>query len=141
MKLRLDLPPAQPTEQLLYAQLLEWGTRLGLAALVLGFAVYMQGLVAPHVPLERLVEAWVYPVDQYLALTQSPTGWGWLALVLRGDISGMLGIALLAGCSLPGLLLLVPLYLERGDKAFAAFCLAEVVVVVLAASGWLAVGP
>jgi hypothetical protein len=35
---------------------------------------------------------------------------------------------------------LVPLYLTRGDKAFAAVCLAEVLVVVLAASGWLAGG-
>jgi hypothetical protein len=38
------------------------------------------------------------------------------------------------------LLALVPLYLRRGDKAFAALCLAEVAVVLLAASGWLSGG-
>jgi hypothetical protein len=130
----------QAVEQLLYAQLLDWGTRAGLLVLVLSFAAYMSGLAAPHVPLEQMVHVWSHPVDRYLELTQSPTGWGWLALVHRGDIAGLVGIAILAGCSLVCLLALVPLYLRRGDKAYAALCLAEVAVVVLAASGWLSGG-
>ena len=76
----------------------------------------------------------------FLELSNSPTGWGWLALVGRGDIAGLLGIAILAGSSVLCLLALVPIYLARGDKAFVAVCLAEVAVVVLAASGWLAGG-
>lgn len=130
----------QAAEQLLYAQLLDWGTRAGLLVLVLSFAAYMFGLAAPHVPLEQLVDVWSHPVGRYLELTQSPTGWGWLALVHRGDVAGLAGIAILAGCSVVCLLALVPLYLKRGDKAFAALCLAEVAVVVLAASGWLSGG-
>ena len=46
-------------------------------------------------------------------------------------------IALLASCSLPSLLSLVPLYLRAGDRAYAAICLAEVAVLLLAASGIL----
>lgn len=133
-------PVQQPVEQLLYARLLDWGTRVGLAVLALSFAAYMFGLATPHVPLQQLVKVWSHPVGPYLQLTQSPTGWGWLALVHRGDIAGLVGIAILAGCSLLCLLALVPLYLKRGDKAFAALCLAEVAVVVLAASGWLSGG-
>ena len=69
-----------------------------------------------------------------------PHCWGWLALVHKGDVAGLAGIAILAGCSLVGLLALVPLYLRRGDRAYAALCLAEVAVVLLAASGWISGG-
>ncbi len=133
-------PVVQPLEQLLYARLLDWGTRLGLLVLVLTFGAYTLGLLTPHVPLERLPELWSHPVGRFLEETQSPTGWGWLALVHRGDVAGLVGIVILAGCSLVCLLALVPLYLRRGDKAFAALCLAEVAVVALAASGWLSGG-
>ena len=60
--------------------------------------------------------------------------------LLSGIVAGLVGIVILAGCSLVCLLALVPLYLRRGDKAFAALCLAEVAVVLLAASGWLSGG-
>ena len=108
--------------------------------LVLSFAAYLSGLMAAHVPPQQLPELWVHPVGRYLELTQSPTGWGWLARIHLGDMAGLAGIALLAGCSLVCLLALVPIYLKRGDKAFASICLAEVGVIVLAASGWLAGG-
>ena len=130
----------QPPEQLLYARLLDWGTRVGLVVLLLSFASYVTGLAESHVPVSKLPELWQHPVDRYLELTDSPTGWGWLALVHRGDIAGLLGIAILAGCSVLCLLVLVALYRRRGDKAFVALCLAEVAVVLLAASGWLSGG-
>ena len=133
-------PVEQPAEQLLYAKLLDWGTRVGMVALLLSFGAYVLGLVRPHVPLDQLPQVWSHPVGTYLQETASPTGWGWLALVQRGDVSGLVGIAILAGCSLVCLLAIVPMYLKRGDKAFAALCLAEVAVVALAASGWLSGG-
>jgi hypothetical protein len=135
-----EAPRSQPEEQLRYARLLDWGTRAGLAVLVLSFAVYVLGVLPPHVPVARLAELWNLPVDQYLQQTGMPRGWGWLALIARGDIAGLTGIVVLAGCSLVCLLALVPVYLRRGDKAFALLCIAEVAIVVLAASGVLAGG-
>ncbi|MFO1218363.1 MAG: hypothetical protein U1E89_08345 [Burkholderiaceae bacterium] len=133
-------PKQQPLEQLRYATLLERGTRLGLAVLVLSFAAYASGLLQPFVPLDRLPELWGLPVGQYLQQTHTPTGWGWIALVTHGDIAGLSGIVILTGCSVACLLALVPLYLRRGDKAFALLCVVEVAVIVLAASGVLAGG-
>lgn len=127
----------QPPEQLRYARLLDWGTRLGLVVLLLSFAAYVSGLAESHVSVSRLPELWVHPVGRFLELTDSPTGWGWIALVHRGDVAGLLGIAILSGTSVLCLLALVPIYLARGERAFAAVCLAEVAVVVLAASNWL----
>jgi len=136
-----DEPVRQAAEQLRYARLLDWGTRLGLVVLLISFAAHVTGALTPHVPLERLPQLWALPVGRYLVEAQMPTGWGWLALLHRGDILGLAGIAILAGCSIFCLLALVPLYQARGDKAFVAICLAEVAVVLLAASGWLVGGP
>jgi hypothetical protein len=130
----------QPPEQLLYARLLDWGTRVGLVVLLLSFAAYVTGLMQAHVPPQRLPELWGHPVGRFLDLTGTPTGWGWMALLHKGDIAGLLGIAILAGSSVLCLLALVPLYRARRDTAFVLICLAEVAVVVLAASGVLTGG-
>lgn len=130
----------QPPEQRRYAAVLDWSSRIGLAVLVLGFAAYAGGLLPAHVPVERLPELWSLPVGRFLAETGSPTGWGWVPLLPRADMLGLLGIAILAGGSVACLLALVPLYAARGERAFAWICLAEVVVIVVAASGWLAGG-
>lgn len=130
----------QPPEQLRYARLLDWGTRIGLAVLLISFGAYVLGLLPAHVPPDQLPALWGQPVGRYLELTGTPTGWGWLALVHRGDMAGLLGIAILAGSSVLCLLALVPLYLARGDRAYVIICLAEVAVVALAATGWLRAG-
>jgi hypothetical protein len=132
--------PAQPPEQVRYAVVLDWGGRVGLIVLVLSFLAYLTGLMEAHVPPQKLPELWVHPVGRYLELTQSPVGWGWLSLIHLGDMAGLMGIAILSGCSVASLLALVPIYAQRGDRAFVAICLAEVAVVALAASGWLAGG-
>jgi hypothetical protein len=127
----------QPPQQLRYALLLEWGTRAGLAVLAASFFAYVTGLLPAHVPLERLPQLWSLPVDQYLGLTRSPTGWGWLSLLHRSDALGLAGIAILAACSVAALLALVPLYARRRDTAFVVLCLIESFIVLLAASGVL----
>lgn len=132
--------PTQPPEQVRYAAWLEWGTRLGLAVLVLSFLGYAFGLLPAQVAPQRLAELWNLPVSQYLAQAGAGTGWSWLAHWSRGDTLGLVGIVILAGCSVPALLALVPLFWRRGDKAYALLALAEVAVVVLAASGLLAGG-
>jgi hypothetical protein len=130
----------QPEEQQRYAALLEAGTRVGLAIAVLAFAAYLSGLMPAQVPVEQLPQLWSLPVERFLAHTGNPTGWAWLARLGHGDMAAVAGIAVLASCSLPCLLALVPLYLRRGERAFVALCVAEAAVIVLAASGWLAGG-
>ena len=134
------MPVVQADEQLRYARWLDVLTRLGLIVLVATFIAYVLELLPARVPPQRLTELWVLPVGEYLQRTGAPTGWGWLRLVGHGDYAGLLGIVLLAGCSLPCLLALVPSYLRRGDKALAWLCVAEVAVVLLAASGLLGAG-
>ncbi len=130
----------QQVEAQRYARLLDWGARIGVLALVLSFAAYVFGVLPPHVPLEQLPSVWNLPVGAYLQQTATPTGWGWLALAHKGDLSGLIGISILAGCSLPPLLGLIPLYMKRRDYVYAAICGMVAGVLVLAASGVLTGG-
>ncbi len=135
------LPIAEQTrEQLRYALWLDWGTRLGLVVLVVSFAAYLLGALPPRMAPQQLVALWHLPVAELTRVSGAPTGWAWIRNLHQGDMTGLLGIALLASCSLPSLLALLPLYLRAGDRAFAALCLAQVTVLLLAASGVLGAG-
>lgn len=123
-----------------YARWLAIGSRLGLAVLVASFVAYLAGWIAPLVPPDQLPTLWNRPVAQYLHATGQSTGWGWLAQVQRGDVLNLVGIALLASCSLPCLLAVLPLYARARDRAFVAICVLEVVVLVFAASGIIGSG-
>ncbi len=125
----------QPPQQLRYALLLQWGTRIGLAVLIAGFAGYATGWLPAHLPPERLAQLWSQPVHAYLAASGSPTGWAWIPLAHHGDVMGLAGIAILAGCSVLSLLALVPLYAAARDRAFVVLCLLQALVVLVAASG------
>ncbi len=133
-------PSSVDAAQQRYAQWLALGSRVGLALLVASFVAYVGGWIAPLVPLDQLPTLWNQPVAQYLQATGQPTGWGWLALVTRGDVLNLVGIALLASCSLPCLLAVLPLYARARDRAFVAICALEVVVLVFAASGIIGSG-
>lgn len=130
----------QPAEQLRYAVWLDWGSRVGLLVLMLVFLAYGLGLSEPHVPHSRLPEVWNLPVGEFLAATGLPTGWGWLAHARRGDIANLIGIALLTGSSLLALLVMLPLYARRGDGLYVGLGLAQISVLLLAASGVLTAG-
>jgi hypothetical protein len=140
VELNVTTPIEQPAEQLRYAQWLDWGTRLGLLVLVATFSAYVLNGLPPRVPVHELPALWHLPVAEFTQRTGTPNGWAWLNHLQHGDMAGLLGIALLAFCSLPSLLALVPLYLRSGDRAYVAICLAEVAVLLLAASGVLNAG-
>jgi hypothetical protein len=135
-----NAPAAQAPEQLLYARLLDGGARIGLVLLVIALLAYLGGVLAPHVDVQRLPQLWHLPASRFLAEAPMPGGWGWLALVRHGDIVPLLGIAMLAGCSLPPLLALAWVFACRGERVYLLLCAAEVAVILLAASGVLAGG-
>ena len=133
-----DAPaPASVEEaQIIFARWLDAGTKLGLALLVAGFVAYVFGLVPPHLPLEALSRYWGLPLPQFLEAARAPTGWGWLALSMRGDYLNMIGIALLASIVALSYLRILPLLAVR-ERAFALIAALEIVVLLAAASGLL----
>lgn len=127
-------------EQQLYARLLQWGSRFGLAVLVASFLGYVFGLIPAHVPLDELQKVWSMPLHEYLTKTNTPTGWNWVQLANKGDIANFVGIAILCASSLVCLLAVIPVYAKRGDWVFVTLCTLAILVQVLAASGILNVG-
>ncbi len=135
-------------EQLLYAGILEKGMYAGLLLMIITFALYVFGLVTPVVPLNEIAGYWSQPVDQYLAAINAnflhwehpPTGWAWLHLLNRGDFLNFLPMAILSGVTIVCYLVIVPGLFKRGDTAMGVMALATAMILILAASGVLAVG-
>jgi len=134
-----NLPYIAP-EQLRYAALLQWGGWTGLALLAITFVAYVAGLLPRLISVDQLPQMWRLPADELLRATGQSPGWAWLRLLDHGDVLNVLGIALLAGCSVVPLLAIVPTYLRRGDRIFAVLCVLEVAVLALAASGLIGAG-
>lgn len=129
-----------PPEQIRYAEWLRWSGWLGLAVLVAAFFVYATGLVPPAIPVDQLAQLWQLPSAELMALHNLEGGWHWVLALNRGDMMNVLGIAILSGCSALPLLAVTGIYLRRGDRLFAALCLLQVAVLVLAASGLITAG-
>jgi len=138
----------EQSEQLVYAKVLETGMYLGLLILFITFALYVFRVVTPAVPLEQVSNYWSHGVYEYqeavnedfLHMEHPPTGWAWVGMLGKGDFLNFVGIAILAGVTILCYLAIVPTLLRKKDHAYLVMSLLEVLVLVLAASGILAVG-
>lgn len=102
-----------------YARALLWTVRAGLVLLALALLADLAGF-ARQVPLERMPEIWRVPVPRH--------GGGMSSVVL-------VAIAWLASCSVACLVPLLPLLRRRRETALAVICIAQILVVALAALG------
>ena len=135
-------------EQLLYAKILEVGMYAGLALLLVTFVLYLTGIMEPAIPIEQLPNYWVMSVHDYSeAINQNflhrehvVTGWGWLAVVGKGDFVNFLGIALLSGVTIVCYIGIIPTLRRTKQTAYLWIAIAEVLILVLAASGILTAG-
>ena len=143
----LECPSAEE-DQLLYAQILQIGMSIGLALLLVTFALYASGMVAPAVPVETLPDYWTMNVHDYLDATNRDhlhhehpiSGWGWLSVVGKGDYLNFVGIALLSAVTIVCFVGIVPTLVRKRDTAYVVMALLEVAILTLAASGILSVG-
>ncbi|HET9579890.1 MAG TPA: hypothetical protein VFP44_18795 [Usitatibacter sp.] len=120
-----------------YARVLSWGSHIGLAVLVAFFAIYILEVVPPLVPHERLPELWSAPSSEFLRGAGVEPGWDWMRLLHHADVLNLLGIAILALCSVPPIAAIMPLYWASHRRAIFAICALELVVILVAASGLL----
>lgn len=127
-------------EQLVYAKLLDIGMKLGLLMLVMSFAIYVLGILTPHVPVGDLPKYWSMPVKEYLKATDIHTGWSWIYLLGKGDFLNFVGIAFLSGVTIICYMRIIPILFRKKDTVYAVLAIIEVLVLVLAASGVLKSG-
>lgn len=122
-------------EQITYANLLFFGAWVGIFLMMLTYIIYLSGFMVPHVDIGLIISNWDKGVNEYLEITHSPHGWGWLALLNRGDFLNYIGLALIALLTILCYFILMIGYSKRKDWAFFIISLLEIVVLSLAASG------
>lgn len=142
------LSGAADADQLLYASILAKGMYLGLGLLLVTFTLYMTGLVQPGIPIEELPRLWTLSAHEYLEVVNHEflhrpevvDGWRWIYLLGMGDFLNFVGIALLSGVTIVCYLGVIPSLLRKKDWIYTTIAALEVIVLVLAASGLVAVG-
>ncbi len=127
-------------EQIAYANILFVGAWTGIVLMIITYLIYIGGILSPHVDLALITQHWGKGVDEFLEITHSPHGWGWLTLLSKGDFINFLGVALLALLTIICYLLLIVGYKKRGDWVYFLIAVLEVAVLSLAASGILGTG-
>jgi hypothetical protein len=127
-------------EQLAYADVLETGLMIGRFVLAATFLLYVSGFTSPKVPLSELTTNWMVSAEQYSSLVGVSAGWGWISLVYYGDYMNFLGIAFLASVTAICYLRMLPPFFRSKDYSFGIVLLLQILVLFLAASGFLAFG-
>ncbi len=124
-----------PAEQVVYANILTVGVWASLALMVILYCLYVFGVIAPHVSFDVLTANWGKGVHEYLQITQSPNGWGWVALLNKGDFLNYVGFGLLALMTNFCFIVLVIGFAKKKDWVYMSISIVEIVVLTLAASG------
>jgi hypothetical protein len=132
---KADLKPAR--DQIIYANLLVIGVWLGIFILLITYFIYVTGILSPHVDLTFIPQVWDKGVDEYLKLTHTPHGWGWTALLSKGDFINYIGFSLLGLMTVVCYLVLLRGYFRDKNRIFATIAFLEIVVLLVAASGIL----
>ena len=124
-----------PAEQIVYANILTVGVWGSLAMMVVFYCLYVFGVIQPHVSFELLTANWGQGVQTYLHNTNTPSGWGWLYLLGKGDFLNYVGFGILALLTNLCFIVLLIGFIKKKDWIYAAISLTEIIVLTLAASG------
>ena len=126
--------------QLRYADTLFYGALLGFVTMLVTYALYVFGVLTPQIPLDEMPRLWCQSAPAYRAAGNIPQGWGWLALVGKGDMCNFIGIAFLAALTIVCFVQLAIGLLRQKQWIMAIIAILEVLVLSLAASGVLVAG-
>ena len=132
--------PAASGEQRRYGAVLSFAMRIGFVLIICTFVLYLAGVPRPSIHRTEIPQYWGMKVDQYLEATGAERGWSWVNNMGQSDFLNFGPIALLASITVMCYLSIVPLFLQKKDAIYVFLALAEVLVLVLAASGVLPSG-
>ena len=118
-----------------YGRVLHYLVLLGFLFLGVTFLIYAFGLLPSYMDAHRVPEVWNLPADEAVAETARPHFWAWTSNLGRADLLSLGSLAVLSAVTPVGFLFLLAVFLRRRDFAYAAMVAAQVVVLVLAASG------
>ena len=121
-------------EQHIYAKIIYHISNLGLLVLIMGFILYIFGVLNPLVPLNELPQYWSLSLTQFLEKSGAPTGWQWTSMLGYGDVVPLLGVTILASVSLFCFLFLLFSFLQRGAIVLVFIAAMELFFILISAS-------
>ncbi len=124
-------------KQLAYAKLLDISVKSASLILVLFFVIYIFEATSPDIPLSELPHYWHLPLEEYLQQTNYNAGWSWLGLLSKSDFLNYIPLVLLAGISILCYIRIIPILAAKKDKWYIVIAIAEIAILILAASGVL----
>ena len=124
-------------EQLRYAKVMGAGVKIGFILLVVSFALYVTGVLPPLVPLDQVPRYWGLSAADYVKATGTPTGWGWVTMVGKGDMLNYVGIAVLAGAAIFSTIALLPLFKRQRETAHLIIAVLLIAVLIASAANLL----
>jgi hypothetical protein len=127
-------------EQMLYANILNKGMIVGILVLLVTYAIYVSGLLPTFIPVEDVPKYWSMSVAAFSHELGTPTGWGWLDSIGKGDYLNFVGIAILAAVTILCYAAIVPGLLRKKDTVLVVIVILEILVLSFAASGILKSG-
>jgi len=119
---------------------MERGKRGGMGLLLTAFALYVTGLRPAHVPPAELPARWTRPAAEWLRAAGLTPGWGWLRFAGYADYLALLGVGALATVTLVCFLRVLPIFARERKWAMFFMALAQIIVLLLAASGRMRAG-
>lgn len=126
--------------QMKYANTMYYGALIGFVCMLITYCLYVTGILTPQIPLEKLPAIWTHSAAEYRAVGNIPQGWGWLALITKGDIANFIGIVILAGLTILCYIQLAINFIKTREWTMVVIAVLEVLVLTLAASGVLVSG-
>ena len=118
----------------LYARWLDIATKAGFVISLVAFLLYAGKVLPPYVALEELPRYWILPVREFIEATGAPSGWAWLGELGYGDGINLLAIALLGLVTPLCYARLVPALIAERDWLQALLAVAQLAVLLGAAS-------
>jgi len=122
----------------LYADWLDVATKAGFVISLVAFLLYVGRVLPPYVALDELPRYWNLPVDQFIRATGAPSGWAWLGELRYGDGLNLLAIAFLGLVTPLCYARLVPALVAERDWLQVLLAVAQLAVLLGAASGLVA---
>lgn len=124
--------------QLTYANTLEFVSHTVIILLAVGYVLYMTGLLPLEVPVSAIASHWHLSAAQMRETLHQPTGWSVFANpagLLHGDVISYISVIFLALATLICLASAVMVYIGEKMPVYLTISIAQVLVLLVAASG------
>ncbi|MEM0088169.1 MAG: hypothetical protein QXM23_02240 [Archaeoglobaceae archaeon] len=129
-----------PKEQIVYGKILSCGSIISIIAIAISFVVYVSGVAPHYVEFENLLELWGKSHHVFVEETKIPIGWGWIELIGYSDYLNLLLLAILAFLTIICYIAILPVFITKRDWIYTTIALIEIIVLLLAASGFITTG-